>query len=241
MDRSLERLFLLISLAAALTVAVLYVLGTVAISAQLHHAGVDPLDGVGLFSVGQLLVRGVAVAATPSAILGIAMVTVIFWYFFHPERFGDVDDSPPSSSIRRWRWLVFGLNIAIGIVAIVVLPPAKRLAYLPMILFLGGIGWMLWKRMRLAARPKLIGAALVAAFSASLLINAWLGPRPLPVVWLQLKAQGKASRAQSSREKKWVRGELIGIDGGIWYLRSKGVTVGIPTDLTSRVEILSSR
>ena len=101
MDRSLERLFLLVSLAAALTVAVLYVLGTVAISAQLHHAGVHPLDGVGLFSVGQLLVRGVAVAATPTAILGIAVVTVIFWYFFHPRRSGGVDDSPLSRSARR--------------------------------------------------------------------------------------------------------------------------------------------
>lgn len=231
--RQVERASLVVTLLAGIAGIFLYLAGTISIASQLHSAGVDPVDGFGLFSVGQILVRGIAIAVDPT-VVGIALSLALLaggLYLLRSD-----EDRPPATptSIRVYQ-MAGGLGLTVLIAIKMGEAPdwESRAVYLPLLVMPAMFAYFAVRREWMVRNMRWVIPALLGAAIASLLMLAWVRPHPLPAIHIEMKrtAGGRGLRPAP------VNGAYVGYDGSVWFVQTGTVLRAIPAEDIAEVLI----
>lgn len=231
MERRLQEASLAATFVLAVGGVILYFVGTIAIASQLRDAGVDPLDGLGFFSVSQILLRGVAVAVHPLAVLVLFLLGMGAWIH---RSYEDGAHDPPPIGLRVY-FFVGALAIATLVLIIVFVKtgPARQ-AYLAILLVPAAFLYLGIRNERLLPNARWMSVVFVGSWVVFLFLKAWLAPHPLPWIDLKLVPPPGTSRAPV------ISGSFVGYDSSVWYVHWGGSTHAYPGHRVREATITSA-
>jgi hypothetical protein len=231
MERRLQKASLAATFALAIGGVTLYFLGTIAIASQLRDAGVDPLDGLGFFSVNQILLRGIAVAVHPTALLVLAIFGMGVWI----HRAHDDEYQEPSTLWLRLYFVGFALLLFALVLGIVFWRPVPaREAYLATLLVPAAFLFLAVRNERLIPNARWMSVVFICSWVIFLFLKAWLAPHPLPRIHLRLAPVSHDLEAQV------ISGDFVGYDSSVWYVQWGGSTHAYPAHRVREATITSA-
>lgn len=175
-----------------LGLVLIYIVGSLSLTGQFLHEGIDPRLGLSFYSIEQILVRGIGTVGRPVALILVAVYGFNFLMAHRPHlRAGD----PPGMNLSRFRrgtavgavrW-TGTLLFAFGFAYFLNDPWPGCLSYVPWVL----VGWYLLKLDEAEARWYLFETKAwvyipLATILLSTLLGTFLNPRPLEVAYLDL-------------------------------------------------------
>jgi hypothetical protein len=197
--------------AAALFLGVLYGVGALSRSAELHHAGVPVSVALPLIPLAQELGRGIQIFVQPIVLLLAPILAVAFvaWDLLESR-----EQSPQSATPR----ILVGFLVGIVLVGAIVRPVltggyAVGVATAMLVIVLaapeGQRRWLFRRSSSVRIRPALVLAAIISALGTSAIIFEFLSPSPLPAATLSVSTGSP------------VTGDLIVFGDGTWYLTAR--------------------
>ncbi|MDX6634810.1 MAG: hypothetical protein QOF06_1013 [Solirubrobacterales bacterium] len=231
MERRLQEASLAATFALAVGGVILYFIGTIAIASQLRDAGIDPLDGLGFFSISQILLRGIAVAVHPTAVVVLVILAFGAWiHRSHDDQFRE----PPTVWLRLY--FVGSALLISALVLLIVLwqPVPAREAYLSILLVPAGFLFLAVRNERLIPNARWMAVVFICSWVVFLFLKAWLAPHPLP--WIQLKL---VPPRQDLRPPV-ISGDFVGYDSHVWYVQWGDSTHGYPANRVREATITSA-
>lgn len=184
-----------------LGLVLIYVVGSLSLTGQFVHIGIDPRLGLGFYSIDEILVRGIATVGSPAAILLVAAYGLNIILAYRPDLRGS---DPPGLNLSRFRkgsavqvprWTGI-LLLAFGFAYLFKNPWPGCLAFIPWLLS----GWYLQRFNEAESRWYLFESKAwvyipLGTILLSTLLGTFLNPRPLDVAHLELKTGSSQSGA----------------------------------------------
>jgi hypothetical protein len=231
--RQVERASLVVTLLVGVSGIFLYLAGTISIASQLHHAGVDPMDGFGLFSVSQILVRGIAIAVDPT-VVGTALCLGLWGGILYLLRNDEDRPNSPPNSIRFYH-LAGALVVAVLIAIKMVEAPGgeARAVYLPLLTVPALFAYFAASRQWMVGNVRWVVPTLLGATIVSLLMLAWVRPHPLPAIHIEMKRTDDRTALRPAA----VNGAYVGYDGSVWFVQTGSMLRAIPAEDIAEVLI----
>jgi hypothetical protein len=203
----------------ALSLAILYALGTCDLIGQVLYAGLRPSDTLTLIPIEQILARGIVVGieaiVTIVALAATLAITEVVFFAIQSVR-----KSPPR------RAAVIRVAILWSIVWCVFISWQVLLQLIPVFVVLFLLR-PVWSNPPLRLRAVLVVAVTVAISTS--LTTSLIFPDPLPSVDLK-----------DEKQEPIASGELIAETDSTWHLASNGISVAIPTSRVARADIEST-